>query len=173
MHARGYDLQRPTSCQFKVAGEPLVGKSRSLSGGRGALLPSRPASGRPSVDWDGVFAKLQELEELVPGPLLQSRECTGFLIPVLVGVKDDLRPLLGFLVAGVSEELLERLLVQALENVSHGFLPRGRVKAVAVDRRAHPQGGRHAGEEWVAGRLSHQCLLGASLCRQSLAQSSG
>lgn len=135
---------------FRVAGETLLGKGWiwpvSCIFSSAPFLPLV----KSSVDFNGVFPKLQELEELVPCPLLQSHQRLGFLLQLLVCGKDDPGPFLGFLVARVLKKLLERLLVQALEDVGRCFLARGRVEAVAVDRGAHPQGGRHA----AAGRLA-------------------
>lgn len=93
---------------------------------------SSVAAPSSSVHLDGVFREFQELEEFVFPPLLQSHQCSCFLLHVLVGIEDDLGSLLRLFVPGVLEELLQRLLVDALKDVGHGFLAQRGVEAVAV-----------------------------------------
>lgn len=151
----------PHPSSFKDVGD--TGGKKDKSGHITVFLPSSLALERPSVDRDGVFPKLQELDEFVPGPLLQSHECSGFLVPILVDVQDDPGPFFCLLIARVSKELLEGLLIQALKNVGHGFLAHGRVEVIAVDRRAHPQRSRHAGQKQVVSLSSQQCQIQTGL----------
>jgi len=117
---------------------PGTGASQQHQHGVCCLWQPRPktfssvAAPSSSVHLDGVFREFQELEEFVFPPLLQSHQCSCFLLHVLVGVEDDLGSLLRLFVPGVLEELLQRLLVDALKDVGHGFLAQRGVEAVAV-----------------------------------------
>lgn len=59
-----------------------------------------------SDDLDGEPPELQELQDLVPGPLLEGQQCPGFLLIVLVNAEDDPCPVLRLLVTGLFKEPL-------------------------------------------------------------------
>lgn len=96
-----------------------------------------------SVDFDGMFPELQELEKFLPGSLLQGQEGSGFLLQILVSGQDNLCSFLGFPVPGVFEELFQRLLIQVLKDVGHGFLTQSSVEVIAMNGWADSQGGGH------------------------------
>lgn len=77
-----------------------------------------------------------DLEELVLLPLLQSHQSPGRLLRVLGVGEDAPHPLLRLHVARFLEESHERVLVDVLEDVAHGFLTVRRVELVAVNRGA-------------------------------------
>lgn len=128
-------LCSPCRSQLAAGEKPLCDNDELL----GSAHPILPWSSC-SVDLDGVFAKRQELEELVSRPLLQSHEGPCFLLQILVRSKDDFGPFLCFLVTRAFKELLQGLLIQALKDVGHSFLTQACVKVVPMDGGAHPKG---------------------------------
>lgn len=91
-----------------------------------------------STHFEQLSDHAYDLEELVLLSLLQSHQGPGCLLRVL-GVREDAsHSLLRLHVARFLEESHQRVLVDVLENVGHGFLAVRRVEPVAVDRGGDP-----------------------------------